>query len=148
LELQSNAAVGIALTDRSGLRTASSPIGCRAEAGRAKAEGKLIPVKTTDVAYADIPLPFGEMHTENVGSTGLVRAAIVAQLAKPAVLVSQFWQITGLFKYQVLTWVGVVGSAITLFANLNGVLNLADWARELATHWHEWNQVIWDGYLV
>src|SRR5262245_23251769 len=28
----------------------------RAEAGRAKADGKLIPVKTPDVAYTDIPL--------------------------------------------------------------------------------------------
>src|SRR6476469_7759392 len=45
----------------------------RAEAGAAKKEGKLIPVKTADVAYADIPLPFGEMHTENVGSTELGR---------------------------------------------------------------------------
>src|SRR5262249_21473631 len=56
----------------------------RAEAGRAKADGKLIPVKTSDVAYADIPLPFGEMHTENIGSTDLLRAAVIAQLAKPA----------------------------------------------------------------
>ena len=38
----------------------------RAEAGTAKNEGKLIPVKTPDVAYADIPLPFGEMHTESL----------------------------------------------------------------------------------
>ena len=52
----------------------------RAEAGHAKKEGKLIPVKTTDVAYGDIPLPFGEMHTENIGSTELIRAAVVAQL--------------------------------------------------------------------
>jgi hypothetical protein len=116
----------------------------RAEAGRAKAEGKLIPVKTSDVAYADIPLPFGEMHTENVGSTDLIRAAIVAQLAKPATPVPKFWQITGLFKYQVLAWVGAVGSAITLFANLKGVLDLADWARELARHWHEWNQLVFE----
>src|SRR2546425_4511195 len=41
----------------------------RAEAGRAKADGKLIPVKTSELTYADIPLPFGEMHTENVAST-------------------------------------------------------------------------------
>ena len=110
----------------------------RAEAGRAKADGKLIPVKTNDLTYADIPLPFGEMHTENLASTDLIRAAIVAQLAKPTAPVSQFWQITSIFKYQVLTWVGIVGSAITLFANLNGVLNFADWARELVAHWHEW----------
>src|SRR5262245_52632201 len=61
----------------------------RAEAGRAKADRKLIPVKTSDVAYADIPLPFGEMHTENVGSTDLIRAAVVAQLAKPAMPASR-----------------------------------------------------------
>jgi hypothetical protein len=83
------------------------------------------------------------MHTENVGSTELIRAAVVAQLAKPLVQQSPFWQITGLFKYQVLTWIGIVGSAITLFANLSGVLDLADRVRELVTHWHEWNQIIW-----
>src|SRR5262245_43379527 len=115
----------------------------RAEAGRAKADAKLIPVKTSELTYADIPLPFGEMHTENVGSTDLIRAAIVAQLAKPAVTPSPFWQITGVFKYQVLTWVGIVGSAITLFANLSGVLDLADWAREVVLHWHEWTQMFW-----
>jgi TIR domain len=38
----------------------------RAEARRAKADGKLIPVKESDVAYGDIPLPFGEMHTETL----------------------------------------------------------------------------------
>jgi hypothetical protein len=115
----------------------------RAEAGRAKADGKLIPVKTADVAYADIPLPFGEMHTENVASTELIRAAVVAQLARPTIPKSQLWQITGIFKYQVLTWVGIVGSVITLFANLNGILDLADWARELVVHWHEWTRMAW-----
>src|SRR6516165_3615637 len=115
----------------------------RAEAGRAKADGKLIPVKTPELTYAEIPLPFGEMHTENIGSTDLIRAAIVAQLAKPAVSQSPFWQVTSTFKYQILTWIGIVGSAITLFANLSGVLDLADWARELVAHWHEWNQIVW-----
>src|SRR5262245_10240845 len=67
----------------------------RAEAGHAKKEGKLIPVKTTDVAYADIPLPFGEMHTESVGSTDLIRAAVVAQLSKPTLQQSAVKQITG-----------------------------------------------------
>jgi hypothetical protein len=113
----------------------------RAEAGRAKAEGKLIPVKTSELTYADIPLPFGEMHTENVGSTDLIRAAIVAQLARPTVPQSQFWQITSTFKYQILAWIGVVGTSITLFANLNSILDLADWARELVRHWQDWNHL-------
>jgi hypothetical protein len=115
----------------------------RAEAGHAKANGKLIPVKTSELTYGDIPLPFGEMHTENIGSNELIRAAVVAQLTKPTVPPSPFWQITGVFRYNVLTWIGIVGSAITLFANLGGVLDLADWARILVDHWHEWNQLIW-----
>src|SRR6476620_9029812 len=49
----------------------------RAEAGRAKADGKLIPIKTADVAYGDIPLPFGEMHTEPLSNKELIRAAVV-----------------------------------------------------------------------
>ena len=53
----------------------------RAEAGRAKADGKLIPVKMGDVQYNDIPLPFGEMHTEEIGKRDLIRAAVLAQLA-------------------------------------------------------------------
>jgi hypothetical protein len=117
----------------------------RAEAGRAKADGKLIPVKTSEVAYADIPLPFGEMHTENIGSTDLIRAAIVAQLAKPSLPHSPFSQISGIVKYQVLMWIGIVGTSLTLFSNLKGILDLADWARELVDHWHSWTQMFWGG---
>ncbi len=110
----------------------------RAEAGRAKADGKLIPVKTPDVAYADIPLPFGEMHTENVGSSDLIRAAVVAQLAKPMVEPSAWALLTKGAKYELLTWVGIVGGALTLFGNLSSVLKLADWARNLVLNWKEW----------
>jgi len=115
----------------------------RAEAGRAKAEGKLIPVKTPDVAYADIPLPFGEMHTENFASTDLIRAAVVAQLAKPVVEPSATALLTKGFKYEVLTWVGIVGGALTLFGNLDAFLKLADWARVLVDHWKEWTHAFW-----
>jgi len=115
----------------------------RAEAGAAKKEGKLIPVKTPDVAYADIPLPFGEMHTENVGSTELIRAAVVAQLVKPAVEPSAVALLTKGFKWELLTWVGIVGGALTLFTNLGAVLKLADWARVLVQHWKEWTHAFW-----
>ena len=115
----------------------------RAEAGTAKNEGKLIPVKTPDVAYADIPLPFGEMHTENLEASQLIRAAVVAQLAKPAVEPSAVALLTKGFKYEVLTWVGIVGGALTLFTNLGAVLKLADWARVLVQHWKEWTHAFW-----
>src|SRR5215475_12342935 len=115
----------------------------RAEAGAAKKDGKLIPVKTADVAYADIPLPFGEMHTENLEASQLVRAAVVAQLAKPAVEPSAAALLTKEFKYELLTWVGIVGGALTLFGNLDAVLKLADWARVLVQDWREWTHAFW-----
>src|SRR5262249_1975098 len=115
----------------------------RAEAGTAKKEGKLSPVKTADVAYADIPLPFGEMHTENLDSIELIRAAVVAQLAKPAVEPSAVALLTKGFKYELLTWAGIVGGALTLFTNLSSVLKLADWARVLVEHWKEWTHAFW-----
>jgi hypothetical protein len=115
----------------------------RAEAGRAKADGKLIPVKTPDVAYADIPLPFGEMHTENLEASQLIRAAVVAQLAKPAVEPSSAALLTKGFRYELLTWVGIVGGALTLFTNLGAVLKLADWARLLVQGWKTWTHAFW-----
>src|SRR5262245_43193634 len=115
----------------------------RAEAGRAKADGKLIPVKTPDVAYADIPLPFGEMHTEDLEASQLIRAAVVAQLAKPAVEPSAVALLMKGFKWELLTWFGIVGGALTLFTNLSAVLKLADWARVLVEHWKEWTHAFW-----
>src|SRR5262245_47700092 len=115
----------------------------RAEAGRAKAEGKLIPVKTPDVAYGDIPLPFGEMHTENIATTDLIRAAVVAQLAKPSVEPSAWGLLTKGFRYELLTWFGIVGGALTLFTNLDAVLKLADWARVLVENWKQWTHAFW-----
>ena len=83
------------------------------------------------------------MHTENVASTDLIRAAVVAQLAKPSAPLSPFWQVTSTFKYQVLTWVGIVGTSITIFANLEGILLLSDLAKKVIIHWHEWTQAFW-----
>src|SRR5262249_56381662 len=90
-----------------------------------------------------ILLPFGEMHTENVGSTDLIRAAVVAQLAKPQVQPSPWALLRKGFRYELLTWFGIVGGALTLFTNLGAVLKLADWARVLVEHWKEWTHAFW-----
>jgi TIR domain len=115
----------------------------RAEAGTAKKEGKLIPVKTPDVAYADIPLPFGEMHTENLEASQLIRAAVVAQLAKPAVEPTAVALLTKGFKWEVLTWWGIIGGAVTLFGAISALLKLADWAGWLVQGWKEWTRAFW-----
>jgi hypothetical protein len=115
----------------------------RAEAGRAKAEGKLIPVKSSDVSYADIPLPFGEMHTEDITATALIRGALVALLAKPKVEPSGLWIATRTLRLQVLTWVGIIGGSLTLFSNFRNLIGLADWARWIIVHWQAWTHQFW-----
>ncbi len=115
----------------------------RAEAGQAKANGKLVPVKADGIGYGDIPLPFGEMHTEPLSNAVQIRAAIVAQLAKPQVLPSGLWMATAELRYAALTWFGIIGGAITLFTSLKGLVTLADWARLLVEHWTEWTHAIW-----
>ena len=115
----------------------------RSEAGRAQADRKLIPVKLEHLTYKDLPPPFDVLHTENVGEDDKVRAAVVAQLAKPVVEPTAVALLTKGAKYELLTWVGIVGGALTLFTNLGAVLKLADWARLLVQHWKEWTHAFW-----
>jgi competence protein ComGC len=115
----------------------------RSEAGRAQADRKLIPVKLPHLTYKDLPPPFDVLHTEDVGEEDKIKAAVVAQLAKPAVEPSAVALLAKGFKYEVLTWVGIVGGALTLFTNLGAVLKLADWARLLVQHWKEWTHAFW-----
>lgn len=115
----------------------------RSEAGRAQADRKLIPVKLEHLTYKDLPPPFDVLHTENVGEDDKIKAAVVAQLAKPAVEPTAWASLTKGFKYEVLTWWGIIGGAITLFVAVNTTLKLADWARLLVQHWKEWTHAFW-----
>ena len=115
----------------------------RSEAGRAQADRKLIPVKLEHLTYKDLPPPFDVLHTENIGEDDKIKAAVVAQLAKPAVEPSAAALLAKGFKYELLTWVGIVGGALTLFTNLSGVLKLADWAHVLVDHWKQWTHASW-----
>src|SRR5262245_15683267 len=94
----------------------------RSEAGRAQADRKLIPVKLAHLTYKDLPPPFDVLHTENVGEEDKVKAAVVAQLAKPAVEPSAVSLLTKGFKWELLTWWGIIGGALTLFIALSAVL--------------------------
>src|SRR5262245_7160461 len=110
----------------------------RSEANRASKQDKLIPIKLPHLTYDDLPQPFDLLQTENLGEDDKIKAAVVAQLAKPAVEQTALALLTKGFRYEVLTWVGIVGGALTLFTNLGAVLKLADWAGVLVQHWKEW----------
>ena len=101
----------------------------------AQADRKLIPVKLPNLTYKDLPPPFDVLHTENVGEEDKIKAAVVAQLAKPEVKPSAVALLTKGFRYELLTWVGIVGGALTLFGNLDAALSLLTGHGLLVDHW-------------
>jgi hypothetical protein len=115
----------------------------RSEAGRAQGDRKLIPVKLAHLSYKDLPPPFDVLHTENVGQEDKIKAAVVAQLAKPTVEPSLWALLTKGFRYELLTWFGIVGGALTLFTAISFALTLAPWARVVVDHWNEWTHEFW-----
>ena len=54
------------------------------EATRADAQGKLVPLRTADIASADIPMPFGATHAEIVDNRGGVVTALERLGVRPA----------------------------------------------------------------
>src|SRR5262245_19399149 len=115
----------------------------RSEAGRAQGDRKLIPVKLPHLDYKDLPPPFDVLHTENLSQEDKIKAAVVAQLAKPAVERSPWALLTKGLRLELLTWVGIVGGALTLFTNLGAFLKLSDWARFVVVNWYEWTHAFW-----
>ena len=57
----------------------------RSEANRASKQDKLIPIKLPHLTYDDLPQPFDLLQTENIGEEDKIKAAVGAQLVKPAV---------------------------------------------------------------
>jgi len=115
----------------------------RSEAGRAQAGRKLIPVKLAHLDYKDLPPPFDVLHTENVGQEDKIKAAVVAQLAKPAIEPTAWALLTKGFKWELLTWWGIIGGAVTLFSAMSTFLKLAPWAHLLVENWKEWTHAFW-----
>ena len=101
------------------------------EAGRAHADQKLIPVKVRGLEYRDIPPPFDNQHTENLDAHENILAAVQGQLSKPPPP-APLWKKA---RLELLGWIGVVGTSISLAANLRGLVQLASWVRQLVDDW-------------
>lgn len=120
----------------------------RSEAGRAQSDHKLIPLKAAGVTYDEIPPPFNLLHTEDASNRDAVLLSAKSQMGKLApvpVLIKQA-------RYEVLSWIGVIGTAVTLFSNLKGAIALAKWSNLLVEDWAQivaafWSRVLFFPYL-
>jgi TIR domain len=103
----------------------------RAEAAAAQRENKLIPLKLSGTAYEDILQPYNLLHTEDFDNRSEILAAINTQLAKPAPASRFLKQL----QYEALTWLGILGSVVTIFSNLAAIIKMAQWAKWVSDYW-------------
>src|SRR5208337_380720 len=97
---------------------------CRAEANRARVLGKLIPVRSPDLNYDQIPLPFGELHTISLADEEKIERAVVKQLLEPRQMAPWYWRFWGGTKHEALSWFGIIGAILTLTTGLRELVRL------------------------
>jgi hypothetical protein len=115
----------------------------QSEAGRAHAARTLVPVRDPALDYSDIPPPFDNMHTESVHAHDKVAAALTAQLERPESRRGDLSLLFNQARYQVLTWLGIAGGALTLFTNIDSFFKLSQWARWIVSYWMDWMHIAW-----
>lgn len=115
----------------------------RAEAGRAMAMDKFIPVKTAAISYDQIPLPFGEIHTESLDRGEAIIGAVETMLSRPQEKPSLWRMFWAGARHEALSWLGIMGGILTILASLDSLITLANWAHLLSVMWSWWLNTMW-----
>jgi hypothetical protein len=119
----------------------------QSEAGRGHADKKLISVKTAGTEYKDIPPPFDNLHAENVAALDKILTAVAAHLVNPESQRSTLRRLLKRTRFELLSWFGIVGAIISLASNLQGIITLAKWVRQLFESWVLVFKYIWSHIL-
>jgi TIR domain len=120
---------------------------CRAEAARAHRQKKLIPVRSSDLPYDQIPLPFGELQTISIIDEDAIARAVLKQLTAPRIMLPWYWRLWGGTKHEVLTWISIVGAVLTLATGLKNLFNLAGLVNLLIDHFLDLTNRFWSDAL-
>lgn len=115
----------------------------QSEAGRALADHKLVPVRSSEIEYSEIPPPFENRHTLKLSQLEQILVAVAAPLAKPAAP-GQHWKV---LRYEVLLWIAALTGAITLTNLVSGMVKLSNAATALLTNWSALLQRFWHAVL-
>lgn len=93
---------------------------------------KLLPVMSRGLDGNSIPTPFNGIQAINIDDHTNILQCIKEQISKPQTrrLISKQ------ARYELLSWLGVMGGIITIFTNVSGLLKLASWTRWVAENWH------------
>jgi hypothetical protein len=115
----------------------------RAEAGVADRSKKLIPTKSPSLPHDEIPLPFGEQHTENLEDLEIVRAAVVAQLAKPAITQTELEWNYAAIRNELIKWTAIVSGSLSLYTHAGAALGFAQVVRPFIEQWTVLVHAVW-----
>jgi hypothetical protein len=115
--------------------------GVRAEAGAALNENKLVPVKIGALPYEQIPPPFNLLHAIDLRDKVQIKAALTGKLA---IASPPAWK---KLRYELLSWIGVIGGSITFAAHLQGFMQVSWIADYLVRNWIALLFVIWRNIL-
>ena len=115
----------------------------QSEAGRALGDQKLVPIRSSEIGYKEIPPPFENRHTLKANQTEEILAAVAAQLAKPAA--PGPWLM--ILRHELLLWAGVIGGAFTMMAMVSGTLTLSPAIKWILSNWSELLRSFWQALL-
>ncbi len=111
----------------------------RAEATAAQDAGKLVPLRLSKLGGDAIPPPFNLLQAEDVSKSERVVTAVAARLTKTPDKPS----LGSLYRYELMSWLGIVGIAATILAAIDPIIELANWARFILENWRYWSHLIW-----
>ncbi|MGO8954045.1 MAG: toll/interleukin-1 receptor domain-containing protein [Rhodomicrobium sp.] len=115
----------------------------RAEAAIAVQGQKLIPVKLPDTGYEDIVPPFSQYLALEFTNKEIIEAALQSKLAEQPSN-ALLWK---RLRFELLSWIGVIGASITFAAHLQGLVKLSRFSVYIVKTWTDLLYVFWKNVL-
>jgi hypothetical protein len=95
------------------------------------------------IDYYDIPLPFGNYHTPHVSKTSNLIESIRERIESPTLDGYPVRQGILVLKHEALYFLGVMGGALSVFVNFEGLIKVARFSQWIVNHWREITRAAW-----
>src|SRR4051812_47318492 len=119
----------------------------RAEAARANANLKLVPIKQPSTNPDNVPLPFNDLHMESTFNKQGILKAVARKIAQPRSLQTSYKLLLRQFRYKILTWFGIVGTALTIISSIQPLVKLSYLSTLIIDRWSHFNTLFWSYFL-
>lgn len=105
-----------------------------AEAARADAHGKLVPLRTSDLPYAELPLPYNTSHTPEAHDMSALLAAIHTKIGGPKSTIGRA-EFLAMLRRATFAIAGTVTGTLTLSVFLTSAVHISGTLHKLLDSW-------------